>query len=262
MFQVKIGMPEHGHARGAQVVDRRDQVDPGEYGRKARENERHDPEVGACPGGVDRIGEWGVGDPPEVGRRSRRQKAQHHQRPTAEVQPVRQSVQPREGHVRGTDLQRDDVVGEPTEGDRPDEQVDHQAAVHREHLVVGVLRQQSAVRVRQLRPDEHRHRARQEEEDDGGDRVVLADHLVVGRGDPLHEPRGAGASCSCAGPSSKTAGRSAISVMPPPPRRTGCSTRIWKAPGVTTRDTEEHLSVIQATVLSAVTGKDPGAGPA
>ena len=53
-----------------------------------------------------------------------------------EVQPVRQGVQPGERHVGRADLQRQDVVGQPAEGEGSGEQVQHQAAVHGEQLVV------------------------------------------------------------------------------------------------------------------------------
>ena len=56
----------------------------------------------------------------------------------AQVQPVGQGVEPGEGHVRGADLQGHDVVGQAAEGEGPGEQVQHQAAVHGEQLVVGL----------------------------------------------------------------------------------------------------------------------------
>ena len=76
--------------------------------------------------------------------------------------------------------------------------------------------------------------ARQEEEDDRGNRVVLADHLVVGRGDPLEEPGRAGrvlvrrSLVKDGGPLGEKRHVAA-------PEADWALNQAWKAPGLTTR---------------------------
>ena len=86
------------------------------------------------------------------------------------------------------DLERHDVVGQAAEGEGPGEQVEHQAAVHGEQLVVGLEGDQRRGRVGQLGPDDQGHDAGDEEEHQRGDHVALADHLVVGGGQPVEDP--------------------------------------------------------------------------
>ena len=86
-----------------------------------------------------------------------------------------------------TDLQRHDVVGQSAEGEGPGEQVEHEAAVHGEQLVVGLERDQRRGGVGQLGPDDQRHDAGDEEQHQRGDHVALADHLVVGGGQPVEQ---------------------------------------------------------------------------
>ena len=64
---------------------------------------------------------------------------------------------------RRADLQRDEVVGE-AERERPEEQEHHDAAVHREELVVGALAHDVALRAVQLHADDLGQRAADEEE--------------------------------------------------------------------------------------------------
>ena len=108
----------------------------------------------------------------------------------AQVQPVRKRVQPRERHVGGADLERDDEVREPAEREWPCEQVEHQAPVHREELVVGLVREERALRRRELDPDHEGHAAGDEEHDQRRDHVVQADDLVVGARQPQEDPSG------------------------------------------------------------------------
>ena len=64
--------------------------------------------------------------------------------------PERQRVDAREGHVRGADLERDDVVREAGHH-RHHEQEDHRRAVHREELVVRLGVQELDARARPAR---------------------------------------------------------------------------------------------------------------
>ncbi len=181
------GHPEHGHAGGAEVEDRGDQVDGREDCREPGQRQGEDPYVRTSAGGVDGVGQGRVGHPSEVRRPACREEPQQHRDGAAEIEPVGEGVEPGEGHVRRADLERNDVVGEPTKGEGPGEQVQHQAAMHREHLVVHVEAEQRVVRGDELGADHHGHHPGQVEHDDRGHHVAHADDLVVGRGDPLEE---------------------------------------------------------------------------
>ena len=108
-----------------------------------------------------------------------------------EVQPVGEHVQPRERDVGRADLQRHDRVGEAGE-QRRREQQQHDRAVHGEQLVVllrVVARSACPGSNSSARMSSAMHAA-DAEEDERGDEVQVADHLVVGGGDPLDD-RGA-----------------------------------------------------------------------
>ena len=179
---------EHGHARGAQVEDGGDQVDAGEDGGEPGQDQGHDPHVTADARRGDGARQRCVGHPAEAGGSTGHQEAQQHGDRAREVQPVAQGVEPGEGHVGCADLQRHDVVGQATEGERSGEQVEHQAAVHGEQLVVLPEREQRRVRRRQLEPDEQGHDPGEIEHDQRRDHVAETDHLVVGGGQPLEDP--------------------------------------------------------------------------
>ena len=106
--------------------------------------------------------------------------------PPNSEQPEREHVQAREGDVGRADLQRHDHVGEPGE-QRGREQQQHDRAVHREQLVVLLLAEELQARLRELGADHQRHDAAEQEEHERGDQVHVADHLVVGGGDPLDQ---------------------------------------------------------------------------
>ena len=82
-------------------------------------------------------------------------------------------------HIRRAEHQRQDVVGDSGE-DRDHEQEDHYRRVGREDPVVRVRVDQLRAGLGELGPDQHRQEASDEEEDEGGDDVLDADHLVVG----------------------------------------------------------------------------------
>ena len=142
-----MGTPEHGHSRCPQVEDGGAQVDPGEDGRKPGEGQGHQPQVGAGSRRVGGVGQWGVGHPAEAGGPAGDQESGHHGDRSAQVEPVGQGIQAGKGHVRCAHLQRHDVVGQTSEGEGPGKQVEHEAAVHGEQLVVGLEETNEAVGV-------------------------------------------------------------------------------------------------------------------
>ena len=104
-------------------------------------------------------------------------------------QPQAEGIQTGEGDVTGTDLQRHHVVREGSRH-RHHEEEHHRRGVHREHLVVLVGRQDRAVGLRQLRPDEQGFEPADEEEHHGDDAVHDADLLVIDREGPRLPARG------------------------------------------------------------------------
>ena len=164
MFQVKIGM-RNIVMPGAHREHGGDDVHAGEHARQAGEHDGHDPEVGAVAGAAADLGQRRVRRPSEARGAVGREEAGEHREAAEQVEPVRQRVQPRERHVAGADVQRHEVVGQP-ERERPEEEEQHDAAVHREELVVRALRNQVAVRAVELHADDLGERAADEEEDE------------------------------------------------------------------------------------------------
>ena len=131
-----------------------------------------------CPiGDVGR--ERRVGRPAGGERAAGREERRRHHDAGDRQHPERQRVQARERHVRRADHQRQHVVRQPGE-DRDDEQEDHQRRVDAEQPVVGVRVHELHARRRQLGAHEHRQQAADEHEEERGDDVLDADHLVIG----------------------------------------------------------------------------------
>ncbi len=170
---------------GAAHADhRRDHVDPTEDGAQTADRDAQDPQVGAGAGAVHRVGQRHIDRPAEVGRTTGGDEAAQRDERAEDEQPERQRVQPREGHVRGADLQRQHQVGEP-EHDRRRIEQQHRRAVHREQLVVLLVGQELQTRQGQLSANEQRHEPRDREEDEAGNHVHDADQLVIGRREDL-----------------------------------------------------------------------------
>jgi hypothetical protein len=176
--------PEHRHARCPHADDRGDHVDATEDGAQTGDDQTHDPQVTACAGRVDRIGQRGVGGPAEVGGATGGDEAGHTDHRAEQEEPERECVESRECHVRGTDLQRQHQVGEP-EHDRRRIEQQHDRAVHGEQLVVLLVGQELQSGRGQFGAHQQRQQAADEEEDEAGDHVHDPDQLVIGRGDQL-----------------------------------------------------------------------------
>ena len=69
--------------------------------------------------------------------------------------PETQCVEARKRNVAGTDLERDQEVAEKARLERHDDEEDHRQAMHREHLIVEVRRQEVIVRHNELRANQH-----------------------------------------------------------------------------------------------------------
>ena len=147
--------PVDRHARRAQLEDRDDEVDRRDRARDPVEDQPVAVEVDVVAGIELLGGQRHVVKPAGVGSVALQQRRVHEQ-PGAQVDPERQRVQPRKGHVTRPDHQRDQVVPERARGHRDHEQEDHRDPVHREHLVVGLGREQVPVGADQLGADEQR----------------------------------------------------------------------------------------------------------
>ncbi len=137
----------------------------------------------------DHAGVGCVVEPAAVGTAAKKPRGVHEEG-AEEVDPITERVEARERNVPSADLQRDEVVHE-ARGHRHDEQEDHRHAVHGEHLVVQVGRQQRLVRGSQLGAQQECFDAADDEEHHRRAAVHDADALVVHRGDPRAPPGGA-----------------------------------------------------------------------
>jgi hypothetical protein len=129
--------------------------------------------------GENSSAEGRVGEPTAVGHRPGQQ-APVQQDAAGQVHPVAEGVEAGERHVARADLQRRQVHGEPFEH-RHGEEEHHRRAVHGEDLVVGLRRQERALRGGELDADEQTLDAADGEEHQGGPDEPHADLLVVHR---------------------------------------------------------------------------------
>ena len=130
---------------------------------------------------MDTISQRHVHGPAEVSRTTWGYEAQQHHGAAQQGNPEAEGVQTREGHVRRTNLQRQDVVTKaPHDWGRKQQQ--HHGAVHGEQLVELLIGQELETRGEQLRADQQCHKATEEEEAEGHDQVHDAQLLVVGGG--------------------------------------------------------------------------------
>ncbi len=178
------GHPPHGHARGTHADDGGDEVDRAQDGAEAGQRQAEDPQVTTDARGECCVVQWRVGEPAERRSTLRGDEARDGDGGSEEEEPEGQRVQPREGDIGGTDLQRHDDVAETGE-QRGGEHQQHHGAVHREQLVVLFLGLQDLhAGFEQFSTDQQRHDATEAEEHKRRDQVHVPDDLVVGGGDP------------------------------------------------------------------------------
>ena len=109
--------------------------------------------------------------------------------PARDQHPERQRVQARERHVLRPDHDREDVVRQAGEG-RDDEQEDHQHRVDAEEAVVLLAVDELRARLGELGADRLRLQPAHQEEEEGQDDVLDADHLVIGVDPEVRLPAG------------------------------------------------------------------------
>ncbi len=192
------GEPQKREPFGAQLNDGRDEIDRAEQRRRDQEDHADEPK---CLAGTRDDRERRVRRPTGLGGSPGNEEAGQHRHAAEEEEPVARHVQPRERHVRGSNLERDDEVPESSDSEGDDPEEDHDGAVHRPELVVELgehraarharlaeepaEQRQRGARVGELPAHEHHQRKAEEEEQQAGDGVLDADDLVVGGEDVL-----------------------------------------------------------------------------
>ncbi len=168
------------HARGAQIENGHDDVDRTHDRRSAHEVDGENHQIHAH---TLLQGERGIQRPAHTRgaawheERGRQQNACGNQQPEAEV------VQPREGHVGGTDLQRNHPVGK-THQRGHDRTEDHHDAVHGAEGVEQLRVQQPDIRLPQLGANRQGQNASLEQHPQGKQQIHRADVFVVGGHQP------------------------------------------------------------------------------
>ncbi|CAB4923579.1 unannotated protein [freshwater metagenome] len=180
--------PEHRHPRRPQAHDRGDEVDPTQDRAQTADGQAGDPQVTTGTRAVGDVGQRGVGEPSEVRGTTGGREPRDHDQAAEQEQPERERVQPRECHIRGTQLQRQDQVGEREEQRRREEQ-QHHRAVHGEQLVVLLIRQELQPRPGQLTTHQHGHQATDHEPRERHSQVHQADRLVISGPQQHRQPR-------------------------------------------------------------------------
>ena len=177
------GHAEPAHLGRAELVDRDDEVDPGEDRAEAENEDAEDDRDHAAvgrravrgvegPSGVDPAGHDG-----ENGE----------ERPGHVEVPARQ-VQPGEGDVLGSEHEGKDEVPQRSGNARDQHQEDHHRPVQGEDPVVGLGRHRRVLRLDQHRPDDHGQDASEEEGGEDRDQIEHPDPLVIQGAEPGAEP--------------------------------------------------------------------------
>ena len=140
---------EPGHAGRAHAVDRDDEVEPGEDRREPGDEdaERRRDHVGGRRHRAERRVERPTGVDAAGDQRVQREQA------AEDVDVPARQVQLGERQILGADHDRHQEVAEHGRDDGNQEEEHHHHAVHREELVVGLVRHEVAGRRGQLEPD-------------------------------------------------------------------------------------------------------------
>ena len=97
-------------------------------------------------------------------------------------------IELRKGDVGRADHQGQQKIAESRRNERHEEEPDHDDAVQREHMVVFVVGQKVSVRRDELKPDQRRRRAADEEECRDHESIEKRNPLVVGGEQPFAQP--------------------------------------------------------------------------
>ena len=103
-------------------------------------------------------------------------------------QPEGHGVQPREGHVAGSHIERDQIVPEGPIHHRYNPEEDHHRAVQGEHFVVGLPGEEIGNRCDQLGADCSGEGPTDQIEEEATNQVLQADHFVIGAEAEVAQP--------------------------------------------------------------------------
>ena len=170
-----------GHARRAQRVDSRNEIDAGGDGAEPRDDHPEHRERDIAVGEGGRVGR--IECPSRID--PAREQSPEHQDPAGQRQIPAHEIELRKGDVGRADHQRQQEVAECRGDQRHEEEPHHDDAVQREGAVIAVVGQKMRMWREQFEPDQRRRRAADEKE--GGDHqgVEERDALVVGGEKPL-----------------------------------------------------------------------------
>ena len=167
--------------RRAAAQDGHGDLDRGGHGADLDEGHAQQPDIGVHAGRMGAVGQGRVHEPAVIGRQPEQQRADDDRAPE-QIAPVPKGRQARKGHVaRAQDLGQE-PQGQPLQhGDGEEEH--HDAAMHREDLIIQVHVQERALPRRQLRADHHGQHAADGEEHEGRHHEPQPDRAVVDRGE-------------------------------------------------------------------------------
>ena len=179
--------PVQPHVAGAQLQDRHRDLDGRAHRRHLDKGDAEQPDVGIDPRCPLLARQGRVQEPARIGRHTRQHRSDD-DGAAEQIAPPAQRRQTGERQIARAQHLGQDVHRQPLEH-RDGEQEHHDAAVHREDLVVDGRPHERAVRRRQLRADQHRQDAADRKEGEGGDDEALADVGMVHRSEPAPPPR-------------------------------------------------------------------------
>ena len=171
---------EPGHARGAHFVNRHDEIEAGENGGKAGDEDadRHGNDLRVrVRAAVGRV-EGPAGVHAAVNHRI------HREHPARHVDVPAQQVQPRKGQIARADHHGHQEISEDRGNRRNQEEENHDDAVHGEQLVVGFRLHQRALRIDQVDAHQNGEGAADEEEERDRNQVEKRDAFVIGGEQP------------------------------------------------------------------------------
>ena len=148
------------------------------------------PEVRAVSDGECLRGQRSISEPSDVGRTSRAvqsvaaEEAEIQEQSAQRGHPEAEGIQPRECHVARADHQRHQIVRKP-EHQRHGDEEDHRRAVHGEHAIEDLRRNEIVVRPDELHAHDGRFDAAECEKDQRVQNVEDAEALVIHGGHPL-----------------------------------------------------------------------------
>ena len=193
--QHRPGEDRHGrerHARRARAQHADDDLDRAGDRGNLDEADAEQPEIGADAGRIFSAGQRRIHEPAAGRRQIEKQRAEEDEA-ADEIGPERIGAQPRKRQVARAEHLRQQHHAHGFD-DRHGEQEHHHRAVHGEDLIVGLLAQEGVARHRELRAHQQRENAGEQEKQERGADVEIADDGVVdGADDPpaaRHRPDG------------------------------------------------------------------------